>query len=379
MADTTRAKIGTPNARKGLLALIVLVVGFVLVVEFLSAATEDTRPPQGRSGSSYSAASDGTRAYADLLNRYNFNVRRVRSLNVGTLTPDETAIVIDPIDFERRDGEKLQNFARSGGHLVIGSGFVELTALSTRPPVWESERQDTWTIATPNAFNDAQKLFTASEGYWVDPGGGSPTVGTANAALLVRESIGSGSIDYIADATLLNNNLIAEADNAAFALALADNGTRTVVFVELDGAAAPAEGLAALPERWKLAMLVFVLAAALLAWSTAQRFGPPESAERVLPPARGEYINAMGAALARTKEVEANRAALSEKALRTLRRNTVNASQIDEIASLYRCDPDDLRVLFGLAPMTDNFAAPRAFAAIHATSNMMQTTGKGRS
>ncbi len=379
MAETTRIRIGTPTARKGIFAALVLIVGFTLIVEFLGAATDDTRPSQGRRGSSYNAGDDGTRAYIELLDRYDFNVRRARTLDENTIKTNETAIVIDPVELRRSEAEVLQNFVRSGGHLIIGGGYVDVSNLSSQPPQWQSERRENWTVSTPNEFNDAQRLLTASEGYWVQPGNATPIVGDENAALLVRETLGAGSIDFVADATLFNNALIAEADNAAFAVGMADNGTRNVVFVELDGSAEPAQGFSALPNRWKLAILVFVLAAALFAWSTAQRFGPPEARERELAPARGEYIEAMGAALARSKDMESNRGALCEKTLRTLRRDRIDADEVSEIALLHHCDAHDLSVLLGHAPATDAFAAARAFAAIQTTSNLMQSTGKDRS
>ncbi len=60
-------------------------------------------------------------------------------------------------------------------------------------------------------------------------------------------------------------------------------------------------GLAALPARIWWMLLGLLLAALAFAWSHARRIGPPEDEERPLPPARGEYVDALAGALARTR------------------------------------------------------------------------------
>jgi len=59
-------------------------------------------------------------------------------------------------------------------------------------------------------------------------------------------------------------------------------------------------GLGALPVHWKWALVVAGLAVAVWMWSAARRFGPPQRAERVLPPARVEYVEGLATVLAAT-------------------------------------------------------------------------------
>ena len=61
-------------------------------------------------------------------------------------------------------------------------------------------------------------------------------------------------------------------------------------------------GLAAIPDRWKVALLLVAVAALAFVWSRARRFGPPDRAARDLPPARAEYVQALSITLERTHD-----------------------------------------------------------------------------
>jgi hypothetical protein len=62
-----------------------------------------------------------------------------------------------------------------------------------------------------------------------------------------------------------------------------------------------ATGLAALPGRARWALLLLALAGLAFCWSRARRIGPPEEAERPLPPPRADYVDALAGALVRTR------------------------------------------------------------------------------
>ncbi len=364
---------------------MVAIIGATLIAEFLGAATgpQQSTPPQR--GSSYGIGADGTRAYADLLARYGIAIRRQggtldsANISAGSRNSTLTAILIDPTTLTANDGSVLETFVRNGGHLVIGGGQIDLRLMTKDAPRAVSQRHETWTVNRPSDFNNAKTVQTAGEQFWNVPGSTAIRIGTPSAALLLRQRLGAGNIDYLADTTLLNNELIAQADNAAFAVALADNGERNVVFLEGAHGAADAEGFGAIPRAWKFAAIVMMLAAAIYAWHKAQRFGPSELAERELPPARSEYIRAMGTALAGTRDREAARQALANNALQVLQLHHLTHADVDTLANIHRCEPRDIRALFAMDPDPDPSGAARAFAAIHSTAASLQLAGKDRS
>ena len=108
----------------------------------------------------------------------------------------------------------------------------------------------------------------------------------------------------LADAAPLQNGFIGRADNAALALALAGDPRRPVTFVESVHGFDERTGLAALPARWKLAIVFGVLAALLWLASRARRFGPPEDTGVQAAPARREHVEALAIALRRTRQPE---------------------------------------------------------------------------
>jgi len=123
-----------------------------------------------------------------------------------------------------------------------------------------------------------------------------------DAALLTFDRVGSGGIFFLADTSPLTNAYLASADNAAFALGLAGDAERPVVFAEGVHGYGEKRGLGAIPTPWKLALSILALAVLVLAWSRSRRFGPPDRPQRELPPARAEYVRALGVSLERTRD-----------------------------------------------------------------------------
>jgi hypothetical protein len=103
----------------------------------------------------------------------------------------------------------------------------------------------------------------------------------------------------LADASPLQNRGLAAQDNAAFALALSTPG-EPVTFLETVHGYGAATGLGALPAGARWGLLGLLLAGLAFAWSHARRIGPPEDAERPLPPPRADYVDALAGSLART-------------------------------------------------------------------------------
>jgi hypothetical protein len=115
-------------------------------------------------------------------------------------------------------------------------------------------------------------------------------------------TVGRGRVALLADPSPLQNRLLDEAGNAALGLALAGPPGRRVVFAETVHGFGEERGLAALPERWKWTLAGLLLAAVAWVASRIRRLGPAEDERRPLPPPRRAYVDAVAAALARTRK-----------------------------------------------------------------------------
>ncbi len=101
------------------------------------------------------------------------------------------------------------------------------------------------------------------------------------------------------DVRRLQNARLADGDNAAYALELVmKSPPAPLVFVERERA----RGLAALPEAGKWALGLLGAAALLFMLARGRRFGPPDPPGRVLAPPRVAYVDALAAALAKTRD-----------------------------------------------------------------------------
>src|SRR5439155_492659 len=150
---------------------------------------------------------------------------------------------------------------------------------------------------------NVRELQGAGVGSWASTGSGvGIVVGDAGTALLTRDQVGRGEIYFLADVSPLENAYLGNGDNAAFGLALAGDAGRPVVFAEGVHGYGASRGLAAIPDRWKVALILVALAALAFAWSRARRFGPPDQSRRELPPARAEYVQALSISLERTRD-----------------------------------------------------------------------------
>jgi hypothetical protein len=150
-----------------------------------------------------------------------------------------------------------------------------------------------------------EQVSSAGEGEWTDPGGARTLLQTGSGgALLLERRIGRGELYLLADASPLQNRLLAATDNAQLALNLAGPGRRPVVFAESLHGYGPSRGLAAIPDRWRLAFAGLALAGLLWVLARARRLGPPERQLDSPPPPRGAYVEALALLLRRTGQAD---------------------------------------------------------------------------
>ena len=276
----------------------------VLVNLALRELDRATRSPGGPASSSFATAPEGVAAYAELLERFDRPVIRLRETPADAeLDPAATLVVLEPVGLTTDDGRAVQRFLAAGGRLVWGgppSGWLESVAPGAAPE-WRGDAETT--VRGPFG-GDARSVRTAGEGAWVER--------SAGGSLLVRERVGAGRALLLADPSPLQNRLLGQADNAALGLELA--GERPVLFAESVHGYGAASGIDAIPGRWLWVFAGLLLAALTLALARGRRLGPPERETRRLPPARAEFAEAIATLLAKSRPrstgVDAARAAV---------------------------------------------------------------------
>jgi hypothetical protein len=264
-----------------------------------AAAAGGAAPPS----SPASTAHDGTAALAQLLADRGHPVvlRRAQvsaapDLGVGTL------LVADPVGLSASEISAVTSWVEHGGRLVAaGSGLhVLLVRLlgSGGAPRWSPDGLVSARplVASPTVAGVAT-VAAHGTGAWATSGRTRAVLGLPGRALAVEAPIGAGELVALADASPLHNDLLGSADNALFALELAGPGP--VVFDEADQAYG-ADPWSALPERWRVALLIASLAALCWVWSAGRRLGPPEEADTEPVPARRRHVDALAAAIARS-------------------------------------------------------------------------------
>jgi hypothetical protein len=281
-----------------------LVVALNLAVLALGAAGANQGPPS----SSYSTAPAGAAAYAELLARLGHPVARLRDApEAADLSSTDVVVVLDPPGLSAPAARRLRRFVEGGGTLVAGGSSPHpwLVELLERPPLWSPAGLRSATVSAPLPEVDGARTVAASgRGSWVGPGDGIAAVGAPERSLVVAATAGAGRMALLADTSMLHNRHLDDAGNAAVAAALAGAPHERVGFLESIHGYGPRRGLAALPARWRWILGGLVLAALVGMASRARRLGPPEAAEDVPGPRRGDHVTALADLLARTGRPE---------------------------------------------------------------------------
>jgi Domain of unknown function (DUF4350) len=330
--------------------------------------------PSGPTSSSYATAPTGLAAYAELLARAGHAVERARHRAAGMkLVPRTTVVVLDPDAVDGRDQQALSEFVRDGGRLLAGGAD---SARWLRDLVGSDLTQEPVgaTLTTPLApvpeVAGVRRVASAGDGAWTATARALGVLGSGGASLVAAADVGLGRVLVVADASPLQNDLLAHEDNAALGLGLAGPKQRRVVFLEGYHGFEQATGVDAIPTSWLVALGLLGAAALVFMLARGRRLGPPEVAARELPPPRREYVDSLGATLARTRRA----AAAIEPVVRHVRAEVVrrsalgdSASEEDVVAAATRLGiaPDDARAVLAPPPgNVDVLAAGRALAVL---------------
>jgi hypothetical protein len=334
-----------PWARQALKVLGVIAAGAVIVAGAIDQLTPSSSGP---TSSSYASSADGLAGYAELLSRLGHGVTRLRvAPSRAALDPGTTVVFLDPNVVLRSDVAALRRFVIAGGRLIAGGREpgAWLSELIADSPSWRPTGATASTPLVPVPETAGVDVVqSAGEGSWSDPGGTLPAVGGPRRSLLTVVSLGSGRIELLADASPLQNRLLAQADNAQLGLGLAGEPGRPVAFEEAAHGYGARRGLAALPTRWKWALLGLVAAALLGVAARFRRLGPPAPAATPAPPPRRVHVEALASALARTDR-PGEAAEPVRRHARSLVLRRAHGEDLAQAAQKLGLDPDEVRAL----------------------------------
>jgi hypothetical protein len=298
---TLSPRLPTPF-RHPLAIVAAVVVAFNVVVFGLDRLAGG---PSGPRSSSFATAPDGVAAYAELLGRAGHRVEQRRAAPAeAPLDPRSTAIVLDAGPLSGADTRALRDFVAAGGRLVAG-GRIDGTWLHQvldGSPSWAGGGVNEAHLLVPTSDVGAARILRAgAEGYWAEPNASLPVMGRGFKTVVSVLDAGRGRAVLLADAAVLHNRHLGQADNATFALAAAGPPARPAVFLEsVHGF--QRSGLAALPSSWRALLIGLVGAALVLLWACGRRLGPPQDSLRALAPPRVEYVLALGSLLRRSSD-----------------------------------------------------------------------------
>ncbi|WP_445147712.1 DUF4350 domain-containing protein [Baekduia sp. Peel2402] len=231
--------------------VLAIAAGVVLLVVATVLGRAPERP-KGPAGSSYATSAGGLAAYADLLQRAGHDVRRVRApLDERRPRVGETVVVVDGRPLPQDERRALREHVRAGGRAILG---------------------------------------------------GSAARALGGAAASGERRLGRGTLVVLPGAVALRNATLGVGDHAAEALMLAGPPQRRVAFVESVHGYRERTGLAALPRSVRTCLILLGVAALAFLILRGCRLGPPEPPGRDLPPPRRVHVEALAAALARTKD-----------------------------------------------------------------------------
>jgi hypothetical protein len=350
------------------LGVLAALVAVDLALRLLGSVTGGT--PGGPESSSYATGRTGLGAYAELLGHSGHSVDRLRKPPHSLrLDPAETVVLLDPPFVAKRDATALRDFVTAGGRLVAGGADHEwLRFLLAEPPGGDAPGVRLPSVSRELAH--VRHVETAAVRAWSSPGSARALLGGPGAVVLAAADVGRGRVLFLADPSPLQNRLLDRQDNAQLGLDLAGRPVRPVAFLETYHGYGSSSGLSALPLSWKLLLGGLGLAALVYLVARGRRLGPPESAERELPPPRQEYVDAVAALLARTRKRDEAVAGVRRRArAAVLQRADLPADADDDALQAagrrLGLPDDELAALVGPARSDDDvLAVGRALARI---------------
>lgn len=254
--------------------------------------------PQGPDSSSFSPAPDGLAAFGELLARSGDHVVKVTSpLAQVALPSGSTVVVAAPTSWQSADSAALARVLNAGGNVVVAgqppAGLLSALLGNSQGPQWSaSQLPSSSSVGSGPLVFGVKQVDSAGPGSWTATGKTTALLVSGGDYLAVSARVGAGTLVLLSSPAPLQNRLIGQADNAAFAIDIAGSGGRPVLFDEYDhGYGRAGSGVGGLPASWKAALLLAFVAVLVWMLSASRRFGPPEKPERELAPPRVAYVD----------------------------------------------------------------------------------------
>ncbi len=289
---------------------LVVFAGVAVVLNLVGVAADSVSRSHvvpGPDGSSHVTTGNGLAAYHDLLVAAGHPVSVLSApIRPGTLDPSTTLVIASPEEFalDERQVDLIGDFLAGGGRLVLASttffGDLATTLLDPAPRLGPAPPPEVTALLPVPETAGVATVATSGLYAWKDTGAALPIVGADGVTVVAVASIGRGRLVLLADPALLSNAFIGT--NAHLGLAVAGEPGRPIVFDEYVHGYGSDSAITAIPPRWRAALALLLLATFIWLWSIGSRFAPAEPADRVFPPARGLYVDALAASLARTPD-----------------------------------------------------------------------------
>lgn len=309
----------------GYALFILLILGFIYVAIFFADKNFGSTKVEGSSGSSYSTAESGYRAWSDLLSLNGYNI--VRDRGSVTLPKDRYSDIYtyDNLNLDKQtevvvllggalpveESKEVIEFVNNGGRLITDNPIVLEDILGDKAE-FEIEGSK---IQVPNNNVEGLEGITSveSSGYGlitVKPSSSSDAVlvpktqthpndpsdlGYADSiqASTAIFQYGAGDVIALIDSSPISNAYIAKSDNALFSLRIAGKQGNTITFIEGIHGYDEKSGFAGLPLSWQIAIVGLLVAFVLFGCAQGRRFGMSEESDRNLGPRRIYFAHAI--------------------------------------------------------------------------------------
>jgi len=302
-----------------LVTLGALVVGINLAAYALRLVVG--RDPGGPTSSSFATAGDGLAAFSRLAEREGHPVVRLTvPLDQAVLAPEATIVVARPRHFSESEGARLSSLARAGTRVVL-LGDVEQVGPLAEGLAWTSGGPRRSTVQAPvELVSGIEELEGAGNARWQLAARWLPVAGDRwngeARTVLATVRAGSGEVIALADATVLDNEHLARADNAALGLRALGPPDRPVFFAEAAHGFGAGRGWSAAPGSWRWAAALGAFSIMVLFWARGRRFGPADRVTRSLAPARSAFAESLALTLDKADQPAVATEALARRARR---------------------------------------------------------------
>lgn len=356
--------------------VLLVAFGAVVVVELFLTLTSGLGGGRRGGPSSYSTRQNGLAAYAELLASSGHAIERSRSTVDELDLPSDATLIVAESPLSNDEALAAADLVDRGGRVVFLGAQPEDIVRQVLGGEAEFNAGTagvaTVIVAVPET---AGVNGVVSEEWSVldETGPAVPILAVDEHVVAAVAGVGDGRVVLVGSASPLLNVRLADADNAAFGLAIAGPTDRPVYFAEAGHTGSSGTGLAALPGEWKWALVLGLLATVLAMWAAGRRFGPPEDDARELPPPRKAYVDAVAATLVKTKQPDASLAPLRRAARERVARRAVlppdaTDEQLRRAAAELGLPPDEIDALFGAVTTDDKaLAVGRAMARLGGT------------